>query len=85
MNNYDSNEEIPDKTVTYVYLPDEDIYGTLIAQNTYYSIVEYYDNGVGYNIQVDNDDYIIVDEFGIGYIDETYEYDYDDEETEEDL
>ena len=82
MSNYESNEEIPDKTVTYVYLPDEDLYGTLVAHNTYYSIVQYYDNGVGYNIEVDNDDYIIVDEFGIGYIDETYEHD---EEMEEDL
>ena len=82
MSNYESNEEIPDKTVTYVYIPDEDIYGTLVAQNTYYSMVEYYDNGVGYHIQVDNDDYIVVDEFGIGYIDDTYE---NDEEMEEDL
>ena len=80
MSNYESSEEIPDKTVTYVYIPDEDIYGTLVAQNTYYSMVEYYDNGVGYHIQVDNDDYIIVDEFGIGYIDEAYE---NDEETED--
>jgi len=80
MSNYESNEEIPDKTVTYVYIPDEDIYGTLVAQNTYYSMVEYYDNGVGYHIQVDNDDYIIVDEFGIGYIDENYK---NDEETED--
>jgi hypothetical protein len=74
MSNYESNEELPDKTVSYVYIPDEDIYGTLIAQNTYYSIVEYYDNGVGYHIEVDNDDYIVVDEFGIGYVDETEDY-----------
>ena len=82
MSKQENNEEIPDKTVTYVYLPDEDIYGTLVAQNNYYSMVEYYDNGFGYKIEVDNDDYIVVDEFGIGYIDETYE---NDEEMEEDL
>jgi len=83
MSNYESNEELPDKTVVYVYIPDEDIYGTLVAQNNYYSIVEYFDNGVGYHIEVDNDDFIIVDEFGISYIEDTEEYEY--EETEEDL
>lgn len=83
MSNYENNDEIPDLTVTYVYIPDEDIYGTLIAQNSYYSIVEYFDNGVGYHIQIDNDDFIIVDEFGISYIDDTDQY--EEEETEEDL
>jgi hypothetical protein len=83
MSNYESNKELPDLTVAYVYIPDEDIYGTLIAQNSYYSIVEYFDNGVGYHIEVDNDDFIIVDEFGISYVDDIEEYKY--EETEEDL
>jgi hypothetical protein len=81
MSKQENNEELPDKTVSYVYIPDEDIYGTLVAQNSYYSIVEYFDNGVGYHIEVDNEDFIIVDEFGITYDDfEEYE-----EETEEDL
>jgi hypothetical protein len=83
MSKQENNEELPDLTVSYVYIPDEDIYGTLIAQNSYYSIVEYFDNGVGYRIEVDNEDYIVVDEFGISYIDETEEY--QDEEMEEDL
>jgi hypothetical protein len=80
MSNYENNEELPDKTVVYVYIPHEDIYGTLVVQNSYYSIVEYYDNGVGYHIEVDNDDFIIVDEFGISYIDDTEEYEDEEEE-----
>jgi hypothetical protein len=83
MSKQENNEELPDKTVSYVYIPDEDIYGTLVAQNSYYSIVEYFDNGVGYHIEVDNEDFIIVDEFGITYIDDLEEY--QDEEMEEDL
>jgi hypothetical protein len=83
MSKQENNEELPDRTVAYVYIPDEDIYGTLIAQNSYYSIVEYFDNGVGYRIEIDNEDFIIVDEFGLNYVDETEEYEY--EETEEDL
>jgi hypothetical protein len=82
MSKQENNEELPENTVSYVYIPDEDIYGTLVAQNRYYSIVEYFDNGVGYHIEVDNEDFIIVDEFGIIYIDETEEYE---EEMEEDL
>ena len=74
MSNYENNEELPDITVAYVYIPDEDIYGTLVAQNSYYSIVEYFDNGVGYKIELDNEDFDIVDEFGIGYIDEEDDY-----------
>lgn len=83
MSKQEDNEELPDLTVSYVYIPDEDIYGTLIAQNSYYSIVEYFDNGVGYRIEVDNEDFIVVDEFGLTYIDDTEEY--QDEEMEEDL
>jgi hypothetical protein len=83
MSKQEDNEELPDLTVSYVYIPDEDLYGTLIAQNNYYSIVEYFDNGIGYHIEVDNEDFIVVDEFGISYIEETE--DYEDEEMEEDL
>jgi hypothetical protein len=72
MSKHENKEEMPDKTVVSVYIPDEDIYGTLIAQNSYYSVVEYYDNGIRYHIQIDNDDFIVVDEFGVGYVDEEY-------------
>ena len=81
MSKHEDNEEIPERTVTSVYIPDEDLYGTLIAQNSFYSIVEYFDNGVGYRIEVDNQDFIIVDEFGLIYDDEYYK----DQEMEEDL
>jgi hypothetical protein len=83
MSKQENNEELPDKTVSYVYIPDEDIYGTLIARNSYYSIVEYFDNGLGYHIEVDNEDFIIVDEFGITYVDDLEEY--QGEEMEENL
>jgi len=83
MSKQENNEELPDKTVSYVYIPDEDIYGTLVAQNSYYSIVEYFDNGLGYHIEVDNEDFIIVDEFGITYVDDLEEY--QGEEMEENL
>ena len=45
-----------------------------MQEGLYYSIVEYFDNGVGYKIELDNEDFDIVDEFGIGYIDEEDDY-----------
>jgi hypothetical protein len=67
-------EQDPEDTIKYVYIPDEDLYGTIINEGLYYSIIEYFDNGVGYRIEVDNEDYIVVDEFGIGYINEEDDY-----------
>ena len=67
-------EQTPEDTIKYVYLPTEDIYGTIVREGLYYSVVEYFDNGVGYMIEVDNDEFDIVEEFGIGYIDEEDEY-----------
>jgi hypothetical protein len=67
-------EQTPEDTIKYVYLPNEDIYGTIVREGLYYSVVEYFDNGVGYRIEIDNDEFDIVDEFGIGYIDEEDDY-----------
>lgn len=67
-------DQNPEDTIKYVYIPEEDIYGTIVQEGLYYSIVEYFDNGVGYKIELDNEDFDIVDEFGIGYIDEEDDY-----------
>jgi hypothetical protein len=66
------NEENED-TVKYVYLSDEGIYGTIVSYGAYASIIEYYDAGIRYTIEVINDDFIIIDEIGIGYVDEIEE------------
>jgi hypothetical protein len=66
-NNNDEN------TITYVYIPDEQVYGTVITHGAWASIIEYYENGIGYKVEVPNDEFIVVDEIGIGYIEETDE------------
>jgi hypothetical protein len=64
-----NNEE----TVEYVYIPDEGIYGTIIRYGAWSSLIEYYEGGIGYTIEVPNDEYIVVDEIGVGYLEETEE------------
>jgi hypothetical protein len=74
MSKQDNNDAINnEKTITYVYLPDEGIYGTIIREGVYSCMVEYHDGGLKYIAEVSNDDYIIIDEIGVGYIDETEE------------
>jgi len=64
-------EDVHEDTVTFVYLPDEGVYGTVIHHGAWVSLIEYYESGVGYTIEVSNDDFIVLDEVGIGYTDET--------------
>jgi hypothetical protein len=70
MSNQEEPEDISNDTVTYVYLPDEQLNGFLIKEGAYYSTVQYFDNGVGYIIEVSNDEFIVVDEIGFGHIEE---------------
>jgi hypothetical protein len=59
-----------EKTLEYVYIPDEGVYGTVIRYGAYSSLIEYYENGIGYTIEVPNDEYILVYEIGVGYLSE---------------
>ena len=60
---FDNNAEI-------VYLPDDDIYGTIIKRGAFSSTVEYYDMGVKYTVEMPNDEFVEVDDEGIEYLDE---------------
>ena len=70
----EENQEISEDTIKYVYIPDEGVYGTIVSENLWYSVIEYYHLGVKYNIEVDSSDFIILDEIGVGYLDEKDEY-----------
>mgnify|MGYP006269140721 CR=1 FL=1 len=67
MSKPEDNETIFENTVTYVYLPDEGIYGTILRHGAWSSLIQYYDGGIGYTIEVPNDEFRVVDEIGIGY------------------
>ena len=69
MNNSEE-EDLSEDTVTYVYIPDEGLYGTILSHGAWASMIEYFDNGIGYIIEVSNDDFIEVNEIGIGYMNE---------------
>jgi hypothetical protein len=69
-NDKNINEE---KTIEYVYIPDEGVYGTIVKYGVWSSLIEYYDGGIKYTIDIPNDEYIVIDEIGIGYISETEE------------
>ena len=70
MSNQEKDQEQHENTITYVYIPDEDVYGTIISHGAWASMINYYEGGVEYTIEVPNDEFIEVDEIGIGYIDE---------------
>ena len=67
MNNQEPNEDMNEETITYVYIPDDGIYGTVVTHGAWASIVQYYLDGVEYTIEIPNDEFHIVDEIGIGY------------------
>ena len=69
MNNSEE-EDLSEETVTYVYIPDEGVYGTIVSQGAWASMIEYFDGCVGYTIEVPNDEFIEVNEIGIGYLNE---------------
>ena len=64
--NHDDEEQI----IEYVYIPDEGVYGTIVRYGAWSSLIEYFEGGIGYTIEVPNDEYITVDEIGVGYITE---------------
>jgi len=64
-------ENNDEEIVEYVYIPDEGIYGTIIRYGAWSSLIEYYEGGIGYTIEVPNDEYMVVDEIGVGYLEET--------------
>jgi hypothetical protein len=73
MSKQDKEEDNAENTLTLVYLPDEGVYGTIVSEGVWASLIQYHENGIGYTIEVPNDEFFIVEEFGIGYINETEE------------
>ncbi len=69
----EESQELPEHTIIYVYLPNEGVYGTVIRSGAWSSLIQYYEGGVEYNIEVPNDEFDIVDEIGVGYIGEDEE------------
>ena len=65
-----SNQE---ETIEYVYIPDEGVYGIIVRYGAWTSLIEYFEGGIGYTIEIPNDEYIVVDEIGVGYISEEKE------------
>jgi hypothetical protein len=62
-----------EEVIEFVYIPDEGIYGTIVQYGAWSSLIEYYDGGIKYTIEIPSDEYIVLDEIGVGYIDETEE------------
>lgn len=67
MSKQGNKDEMPEETITYVYVPDDGAYGTIVSQGAWASIIKYYEDGIEYIIELTNDEFIIVDEIGIGY------------------
>ena len=73
MTNKPENEEdnskkilIHDKLI-YVHLPYENVYGSVVSQGIWSSVVEYNKDGIGYRIEVPNDEFDVVQEIDLSY------------------
>jgi hypothetical protein len=65
---HDEDDDSLEEIIEYVYIPYEDVYGTVIRYGAWSSLIEYFEGGIGYTIEIPNDEYITVDEIGVGYI-----------------
>lgn len=68
---------------TYVYIPDEGVYGTIVSYGAWASMINYYDNGVSYTVELPNEDFVVLEETGVGYYaedDEGFGYPEDEED-----
>lgn len=53
-----------------VYIPDEQCFGTLVSYGAYASRINYKKNGIEYTVDLFNDEFEIIEESGIYYIEE---------------
>lgn len=67
MNKQEEEDYRIEPMVTKVYLPDEDVYGEIIKHGIWSSKVKFYIQGIGYEEEVMNEDFIVIEEFGIEY------------------
>lgn len=45
-----------------IYIPDEDVYGEVVSEGAYASVVEYSLGGILYNVVMLNEDFVVVEE-----------------------
>ena len=70
MSKQDNSEDNIEHTVEYVYIPDEGVYGTIVRYGAWSSLIEFYESGIKYTIEIANEDFHVVNEIGIGYLGE---------------
>jgi hypothetical protein len=75
-----------ENTETIVYIPDLGVYGTISRYGAWASMINYFSDGFSYTIEMPNDEFEVIDEVGVGYLEEqekgiSYLY----EEEEDDL
>jgi nucleoside-triphosphatase THEP1 len=57
-----------DEEIIQIYIPEENVMGSVISLGAHASIVQYHKDGISYQIEMLNEDLIIIDEIGgIGY------------------
>lgn len=57
-------------TYTIVHLPDENTFGVVISKGAHFSIVRYSLDGITYETEVLNDNFIELHEINVGYEEE---------------
>jgi len=60
----------PERDSDIVYIYEENCLGKIISHGAYASLVRYFKDGIEYDIDMLNEEFEILQEFGIGYIKE---------------
>jgi nucleoside-triphosphatase THEP1 len=57
-----------DEEIIQIYIPEENVMGSIIQLGAHASLIQYHKNGISYQVEMLNEDLIIIDEIGgIGY------------------
>jgi nucleoside-triphosphatase THEP1 len=53
-----------DEEIIQIYIPEENVMGSIVSLGAHASLVEYHKDGISYQIEMLNEDLIIIDEIG---------------------
>lgn len=56
--------------VQIIWIISESVYGNIVQEGLYASLVRYQKDGIDYKVYLENDDFIVMDELGFDHIEE---------------
>lgn len=56
--------------VQIVFIFDEQVYGMILKEGAYASLIKYQKNGIEHQVYYENDEFVVMDEIGFEHIEE---------------